>query len=241
VCPGLAHRTCRCTTGHSTVPVRCTRGLRAELLSLGTFQSRRAIIHRTVRCTPDSVRCSKGTWLRNSPASGNQGGCSTIIHRTCPVYTGLSGELAEQRLLRANGHLQAHSMRAKSAQKSGTPILAHRTLNSTCPVCTGLPGGPISQNSNGQIPTALVTWLVHRTCPVCTGLSGAPYDIQPPPTVMFGGWGYKYPNHPTIHGIQVFPASNHYTRASIHCKAHQKRSNPLPTPHKALVSRESDL
>jgi hypothetical protein len=38
-----------------------------------------------------------------------------------------------------------------------------------------------------------------------------------------------------------FPASNHYTRASIHCKAHQKRSNPLPTPHKTLVIRESDL
>jgi hypothetical protein len=49
-------------TGLSGVPpdtVRCTRGLRAELLSLGNFQSRCAIIHRTVRCTPDSVRCSK--------------------------------------------------------------------------------------------------------------------------------------------------------------------------------------
>jgi hypothetical protein len=142
--------------------------------------------------------------LRNSPASGKRSGCSAIIHRTCPVYTGLSSEPAEQRLLRANGHLQAHSMRARSAQKSGTPILAHRTLNSTCPVCTGHPGGPRSQNSNGQNQTALVTWLAHRTCPVCTGLSGAPYDRQPPPTVKFGGWGYKYPNHPTIHSIQVF-------------------------------------
>jgi hypothetical protein len=53
----------------------------------------------------------------------------------CPVYTGLSGEPAEQRLLRANGHLQAHLMRARSAQKSGTHALAHRTLYSTCPVC----------------------------------------------------------------------------------------------------------
>jgi hypothetical protein len=145
----------------------------------GFSRSRRAIIHRTVRCTPDSVWCSKKTRLWNLAASGNSNGCSAIIHRTCPVYTGLSGATAEQRLLRANGHLQAHSMRARSAQKSGTPILAHRTLNSTCPVCTGHPGGPISQNSNGQIPTALVTWLVHRTCPVYTGLSDAPYDSQP--------------------------------------------------------------
>ena len=145
----------------------------------GNSQSRRAIIHRTVRCTPDSVRCSKKSRLWNSAASGIQNGRSAIIHRTCPVYTGLSGATVEQRLLRANGHLQAHSMRARSAQKSGTPILAHRTLNSTCPVCTGNPGGPRRQNSNGRIATALVTWLVHRTCPVCTGLSGAPSNSRP--------------------------------------------------------------
>ena len=96
----------------------------------------------------------------NSPASGIR---SAIIHRTCPVYTGLSGEPAEQWLLRANGHLQAHSMRARSAQKSGTPILVHRTLNNTCPVCTGHPGGPRSQNSNGRPNGSLVTWLSHRT------------------------------------------------------------------------------
>jgi hypothetical protein len=135
--------------------------------------------------------------LRNSPASGNQNACSAIIHWTCPVYTGLSGEPAEQRILRANGHLQAHSMRARSAQRSGTPILAHRTLNSTCPVCIGHPGGPRTQNSNGQIPTALVTWLGHRTVR-CAIEQTASTNGQ------VGGWGYKYPNHPTIHCIQVF-------------------------------------
>jgi hypothetical protein len=54
------------------------------------------------------------------------------------------------------------------AQKSGMPILTHRTLYSTCPVR--------HRTSNGRNPTALVTWLAHRTCSVCTGLSGAPYD-----------------------------------------------------------------
>jgi hypothetical protein len=114
--------------------VRCTRGLHVELLSLGISQSRRAINHRTIRCTPDSVRCSKKTRLRNLVASEICNGCSAIIHRTCPVYTGLSGVTAEQRLLCANGHLQAHLMRARSAQKSGTRATAHRTLYSTCPV-----------------------------------------------------------------------------------------------------------
>jgi hypothetical protein len=143
--------------------------------------------------------------LRNSPASGKRSGCSAIIHRTCPVCTRLSGEPAEQRLLRANGHLQAHSTRARSAQKSGTPILAHRTLNSRCPV-----GGLRSQNSNDQIPTALVTWLAHRTCPVCTGLYGAPYDRQPPPTVKLVVGAINTPNHPTIHCIQVSHFSTTY-------------------------------
>jgi hypothetical protein len=40
VCPGLAHRT-----------VRCTRALDAQLFTFGNFQRSSAIIHRTVRCT----------------------------------------------------------------------------------------------------------------------------------------------------------------------------------------------
>jgi hypothetical protein len=93
----------------------------------GKSQSRRAIIHRT-------VRCSKGTRLWNSPASGICNGCSAIIHRTCPVYTGLSGVTTGQRLLRRQ-RLPADTLNARQrAQKSDTPILAHRTLYSTCPV-----------------------------------------------------------------------------------------------------------
>jgi hypothetical protein len=158
--------------------VRCTRGLSAELFTFGKIQRRSAINHRTVRCTPDSVRCPKEERLWNSPASGI---CSAIIHRTCPVFTGLSGEPAEQRLLRANGHLQAHLMHARSAQKSGTREVAHRTLYSACPVCHRT--SRRAQKSELQLsePNGLVTWLAHRTCPVCTGLSGAPYDSQPPP------------------------------------------------------------
>jgi hypothetical protein len=168
-------------TGLSGVPpdsVRCTRGLQVELVTFGKIQRRSAIIHRTIRCTPDSVRCPKEERLWNSPALGI---CSAIIHRTCPVYTGLSGEPAEQRLLRANGHLQAHLMRARArrSQARARWHTGHSTVHVRC--ATGHPGGSRRQSSNGRNPTALVTWLAHRTCPVCTGLSGAPYDSQPPP------------------------------------------------------------
>jgi hypothetical protein len=43
------------------------------------------------------------------------------------------------------------------------------------------------------------------------GLSGAPCD-NTLPTAIFGGWGYKYPNHPTFNGIQVSTLL-HLTRA----------------------------
>jgi hypothetical protein len=92
----------------------------------------------------------------------------------------------------------------QSAQASGTPMLAHRTLNSTCPVRHRTPRRAQKselQRSNcngfGDVADA-------------PDMSGAPYDSQPPPTVMFGGWGYKYPNHPTIHCIQVFHFSTTY-------------------------------
>jgi hypothetical protein len=42
-----------------------------------------------------------------------------------------------------------------------------------------------------------------------TGLFGAPCDSTLP-TTIFGGWGYKYPNHPTFNGIQVFQSSTPY-------------------------------
>jgi hypothetical protein len=57
------------------------------------------------------------------------------------------------------------------------------------------------QRSN---PNGPQTWLAHRTvsggapdCPV----RHATAAFQQP---LCGGWGYKYPNHPHIQGIQVF-------------------------------------
>jgi hypothetical protein len=137
-------------------------------------------------------------------------------------------------------------MRALRAQKSGAPMLAHRTANSTCPVCTGHPGGPTSQKlqrseSNGSDDVAGGTGLsgVHWTvrcapdCPVR-------HRADSLPTATFGGWGYKYPNHPTIHCIQVFhfPTT---TRPLAFNSRHTKEIKYSPIPHKALATSESDL
>jgi hypothetical protein len=85
--------------------VRCTRELQVKLFTFRNSQRRFAIIHRTIRCTTGQCPVPQRRATLNSPASGIR---SAIIHRTCPVHTGLSGEPVEQRLLRANGRLQAH-------------------------------------------------------------------------------------------------------------------------------------
>jgi hypothetical protein len=58
---------------------------------------------------------------------------------------------------------------------------------------------------------------------------------------MFGGWGYKYPNHPTIHCIQVFQLPTTIQELAFIAKHTKRDQIALPTPHKALVTRESDL
>jgi hypothetical protein len=162
----------------------------------GILGSRRAIIHRTVRCAPDMSGAPRKRGLRNSPASGSRGSRSAKIHRTvwcapdCPVYQRSNGSFWRQRLP------AVHLMRAQRAQTADMPIPVHRTSNSTCPVCTRHPGGPRSQKlqrseSNGSIDVAGAP-----DCPVCTGLSGAPSSRRLQPTVKFGGWGYKYPTTP---------------------------------------------
>jgi hypothetical protein len=59
-----------------------------------------------------------------------------------------------------------------------------------------------------------------------TELSGAPCDSSLP-TAIFGGWGYKYPNHPTFNGIQVSTLL-HLTRAIAFNTRHTKEIKSSP-------------
>jgi hypothetical protein len=206
--------------------VRCTRGLQAELLTFGKMQRRSAIIHRTVRCTIGQCPVPQGRATLNSSASGIR---SAIIHRTCPVHTGLSGELAEQRLLRAQRSTATHLMRA--CARRGQSTLGWHTGQSTGLVrcTTGQPEAPqvraptVEPQRSADVAGApdSVWWR--------TGLSGAPCDSTLP-TAIFGGWGYKYPNHPTFNGIQVSTLL-HLTRAITFNTRHTKviKSSPNST------------
>ena len=113
------------------------------------------------------------------------------------MCTGLSGATPEQRLSPRQRLSAAHLMRALRAQMAGMPILAHRTANSTCPVCTGHPGGPTSQKlqrseSNGSDDVAGGTGLsgVHRTVRCAIEQTASPTA-----TKLDGGYKY-HPNRP---------------------------------------------
>jgi hypothetical protein len=134
VCPGLAHR-----------------GTRRPTLHLREFSEGSAIIHRTVRCTTGQCPVLQGRATLNSPASGIR---SAIIHWTCPVHTGLSGEPAEQRLLRANGRLQRIKCAPARAEEQCTRGRHTRQSTGLVRCTTGQPGGPTRQSSNGRNPTA---------------------------------------------------------------------------------------
>jgi hypothetical protein len=131
------------------------------------------------------------------------------------VCTGLSGVPAEQRLPAAptapcgafiaraaradvrHAHTGAPDIKQYMSGVHRTPRRAHKSEASTV-------------ESNGSNDVAGGTRLsgVHRTVRCAIEQTGFP-------TATFGGWGYKYPNHPTIHGIQVFPLLNHLQELGI--------------------------
>jgi hypothetical protein len=126
---------------------------------------------------------------------------------------------AEQRLLqRQRSPAEAFNAR-QSTQKSDTRETAHQTVYSTCPVHHRTARRPHQSELQRSNPNGRVTWLAHRTlsggtpdtvrwrtghCPVAHRTVRCARRLQPPPTVKFGGWDYKYPNHPHIQVIQVF-------------------------------------
>jgi hypothetical protein len=128
------------------------QGTRRPTLHLREFSEGSAIIHWTVRCTTGQCPVPQGRATLNSPASDFR---SAIIHRTCRVHTGLFGEPAEQRLLRANGRLQRIKCAPARVEEQSTRGWHTGQSTGLVRCATGQPGGHTRQSSNGRNPT---TW-----------------------------------------------------------------------------------
>jgi hypothetical protein len=136
----------------------------------------------------------QGRATLNSPALEIR---SAIIHRTVSgahrTVRCDSGATATSRATvdcnALNARLRAQRSRARTG---GTPD----SLQGLSGAPPDSQAGPKTELQRSE-PNGLVTWLAHRTV-WCARRQ------QPPPTVKFGGWSYKYPNHPHIQVIQVF-------------------------------------
>jgi hypothetical protein len=203
---GLAHRTVRCATGQCPVHQRTS----AQTRRPREFQ--RQLRYNSPDCPvcTGHVRCSKEGRPQELASLGFSFQPLRYNSPDCPVYTGLSGASAEQRLLQAPTDTCSAFIVRQCAQGSDTPMLAHRTVNSACPVRHRTSRRAQKSELQRSISNGTGDVAGAPDCPVCTGLSGVLSNRRPPPTVMFGGWGYKYPNHPTIHCIQVFHFSTTY-------------------------------
>jgi hypothetical protein len=176
-------------------------GLRFKLATFGNFQrhsrynSPDCPVY-TGQCPVRQGRAASGTHqLRESPTAS-------------PLkITGLSGATPVR--LRCNGYLRANgSLRCNKCARSARRWQAcpywhtgQGTVDVRC--APDILEGPQVRSSNGQNPTAVMTWQGAPDCPVR-------HRADSLPTATFGGWGYKYPNHLTIHGIQVFHFSTTY-------------------------------
>jgi hypothetical protein len=169
--------------------------------SKGTTEGTSGLGHRTVRCTPDSVRCTTGqcpVHQRTPTQTRHRREFPEALRYKspdCPVHTGhvrCTPDCPVQ--LRSNDYFaptvtcrriqcapETRRSQARPCWRTG-----HSTVHVRC--ATGHPGGPRSQKLQRSNPNGLVTWLAHRTCPVCTGLSGAPIASSLLQRLHFGWW-----------------------------------------------------
>ena len=138
-----------------------------------------------------------------------------MSHRTVRCASGATATSRQRSTATAFNALQC-------APESEHAQLAHRTVYRTCPVHHRTAQRPHQSELQRSNPNGRVTWLAHRTVS-----GGAPDCLVRHATAAstngsFGGWGYKYPQPPTIHCIQVFRLPTPYKSYSIQYKTHQR-------------------
>jgi hypothetical protein len=127
----------------------------------------------------------------------------------------------EQRLLRQRSSTKATMNSARlRAQSQSRRQMAHRTVNSDCPVHHWTVRWPHLSELQRLNPNGWVTWMAHRTVS-----GGAPDCPMRPSTAAFpnghfSGWGYKYPQPPHFKESK-FSANTLNTRASAFNTRHK--------------------
>jgi hypothetical protein len=174
------------------------------------------LAHRTVRCATGQCPVHQGTrsqthYLREFPRAlhYNSPDCP-VSHRTVSdahrTVRCASRATTTSRATVDCNRIQCATMRAEVRARAGGAPDSLQELSGAPPDSPEAPqvrGPTVEPQWSADVAGApdSVWWR--------TGLSGAPYDSTLP-TTIFGGWGYKYPNHLTFKSIQVFHSSTPY-------------------------------
>jgi hypothetical protein len=112
---------------------------------------------------------------------------------------------------------------------------AHRTVYKTCPVHHRTVRWPRYQKLQRLESNDRVTWLAHRT--VSGGAPDCPvrHATEAFTNCSFGGWGYKYPNHPPFIASK-FSTFKHLTRAIAFNTRHNQRDQILSQVQRSFQS-----
>jgi hypothetical protein len=194
--------------------VRCTRGLQLKLVTFGKFQRR--LGYNSPDCPVYTGQCLvlQGTAPQELASFGKP---RRLLRYNSPD---MSGVTAGQRLLQRQ-RLPVDALNARQrAQKSGTPMLAHRTLYSTCPVRHRTSRWAQKSELQRSEPNGF------GDVAGAPDMSGAPYDSQPHQTASLVVGAINTPNHPPF----ITSKFSHFqplTRDRHSILDTPKRSNPL--------------
>jgi hypothetical protein len=142
---------------------------------------------------PDSARCTRALEVELA-TFGKFQGRSAIIHRTVRCA---SGATATSRATVVCNRIKCTTVRARVRARAGGAPDSLQDLSGAPPDSPEAPqvrASTVEPQRSADVVGApdSVRWR--------TGLFGAPCDCSLP-TAIFGGWGYKYPNHPTFNAI----------------------------------------
>jgi hypothetical protein len=180
----------------------------SELLTFGNFQ--RQLRYNSPDCPVLQGRAASGTRQPREFTSA-----------ASLKFTGLSGATARQRLLQApTATCDAINARQR-AQRSGTPMLAHRTLYSTCPVRHRTSRRAQKSELQRSNPNGF------GDVAVAPDMSGAPSNRQPYQTASLVVGAINTPNHPPFIASK-FSTSQLLTRALAFNSRHTKEIKSSP-------------
>jgi hypothetical protein len=159
---------------------------------------------------PDSVRCTRELDAELA-TFGTMGGHSAIIHRT------VSGVTPDCLVCQRSNDYFALTVDCNRIKCATVRARVRARAEGAPDTLQDLSGAPPDSPEAPPVRAPTVRTQRSADAPDCP----VRHATDSLPTTTFGGWGYKYPNHPHIQASK-FSTFLLLTRASIQYKTHQR-------------------